>query len=257
VNSYATSGLSSYELDIGLIMKLAAFDIETAKEFPDNVDDWRKFGPLGIACAAISYSDSEKPSIRHGAPQMTQEKCQILVKELQDLTGRGYKIVTWNGCGFDFALLAEESGMLAECADLAMNHIDMMLIVTFTKGWFLGLQKALEGAGLGGKVKSLTLSDGTIIKNMDGAKAPGLWAQGEQEAVLTYLQGDVVQLLKLAEAIQQKGDISWISGRGKRQKVNVNSLLTVRECFDIPEPDVSWMNDPPTRRQFVEWMKQD
>lgn len=238
-------------------MKLAAFDIETAKEFPDDVDDWKTFAPLGMACAAIAYNDSEKPSMWQGTPQMTQDKCQKLVKELQALAKNGYKIVTWNGCSFDFAVLAEESGMLAECADLAMNHIDMMLIVTFTKGWFLGLQKALEGAGLGGKVKSLTLSDGTVIKDMNGSKAPGLWAQGEHDAVLTYLKGDVVQLLKLTGVVKQKGGISWMSSGGKRQKVGVDRLLTVKECFDIPEPDVSWMNNPPTRRQFVEWMKQN
>lgn len=144
--------------------------------------------------------------------------------------------------------------MLSECADLAMNHIDLMLIVTFTKGWFLGLQKALEGAGIEGKVKSLTLSDGTVMKDMDGAKAPELWAQGEYEAVLTYLKGDVVQLLKLAEHIQEDGGISWISDRGKRQWVSARKLLTVRECFDIPEPDTSWMDNPPTRQQFVDWM---
>ncbi len=37
-------------------MKLAAFDIETAKGFPDGVD-WKTIAPLGIAGAAIAYSD--------------------------------------------------------------------------------------------------------------------------------------------------------------------------------------------------------
>lgn len=145
--------------------------------------------------------------------------------------------------------------MLAECADLAMNHVDLMLIVTFTKGWYLGLQKVLEGAGIGGKVKSLTLSDGTVMTDMDGSKAPELWAQGEREAVLTYLEGDIVQLPKLAEHIQEDGGISWVSGRGKRQWVSARKLLSVRECFDIPEPDTSWMDNPPVRQQFVDWMK--
>ena len=90
---------------------------------------------------------------------------------------------------------------------------------------------------------------------MDGSKAPELWAQGEHEAVLEYLKGDVVQLLKLAEHVQEDGGISWISGRGERQWVGARKLLTVRECFDIPEPDTSWMEDPPTRQQFVDWME--
>jgi hypothetical protein len=40
-----------------------------------------------------------------------------------------YTIVTWNGTGFDFDILAEESGMLAECKGLAVNHVDMMFHV--------------------------------------------------------------------------------------------------------------------------------
>jgi len=237
-------------------MELAAFDIEAAKGFPDDTDSWREYAPLGIACAAIAYSDSDTPSFWQGTPQMTQEECRKLVTDLQDLTKRGYRIVTWNGCSFDFAVLAQESGMRAECADLAMNHADLMLIVTFTKGWFLSLQKALEGAGIGGKVKSLTLSDGTKIDDMAGSKAPELWAKGEHEAVLEYLKGDVIQLLRLAENVIEDGGISWVSGRGNRQWVSARKLLTVRQCFDIPEPDVSWMDNPPTRRQFVDWMKE-
>ncbi len=236
-------------------MRIATFDIEIAKEIPNDVSDWKTISPLGITCAAVAMSDSDAPSFWRGEPQMTREACRKLVDELQDLAGRGYAIVTWNGCGFDFAVLAEESGMVAECSQLAVNHIDLMLIVTFTKGWYLSMQKALEGAGVEGKVKSLVLSDGSRLTDMHGSKAPALWAQGEHEAVLTYLEGDVVQLLQLVEAIQRNGVISWMSGGGNTQRVKVDRLFTVRECFDIPEPDVSWMNDPPTRQQFVEWMK--
>lgn len=236
-------------------MKIAAFDLEIAKEIPNSVSDWQTISPLGITCASIAPGDSDEPSVWQGVPQMTREKCRELVAELQDLTRRGYAIVTWNGCGFDFAVLAEESGMVPECSELAMNHVDLMLMVTFTKGWFLGLQKALEGAGVEGKVKALKLSDGSMLTDMHGSKAPALWAQGEHEAVLTYLKGDVVQLLELVKAIQRDEAISWTSGTGNPQRIKAKRLLTVRECFDIPEPDVSWMNDPPTRQQFVRWMK--
>ena len=65
-----------------------------------------------------------------------------------------------------------------------------MLLVTFQKGYYLGLDKALHGAGLSGKLKKVALSDGTILMEMDGAMAPALWARGEYEAVLTYLRQD-------------------------------------------------------------------
>lgn len=62
-------------------MKLAAFDIELAKGFPDNTN-WQDFAPLGIACVAIAYSDSDKPSFWHGTPQMTEDECKALVREI-------------------------------------------------------------------------------------------------------------------------------------------------------------------------------
>ena len=48
-----------------------------------------------------------------------------------------------DGCGFDFAVLAQETGMVKECAELAINHVDLMLIVTFQKGYFLFSKKHL------------------------------------------------------------------------------------------------------------------
>ena len=235
-------------------MKLAAFDLEIASEIPDGVDDWQTVAPLGISCAAVALSDGDEPRFWKGEPQMTQAECGDIVTELQALRRNGYTFLTWNGCRFDFAVLAQESGLRDDCAGLAMDHVDLMLMVTFRKGWFLSLEKALRGAGLAGKLKEVALSNGTMIKDMNGAKAPGLWAAGEHKAVLAYLREDVTQMLSLADVIREKKAIRWRSNSGKPQAVSVSKLLTVRECFEIPEPDVSWMDNPPSRRAFVEWM---
>jgi len=61
-------------------------------------------------------------------------------------------------------------------------------------------------------------------------------------------------LLKLAETVQRKRTLSWLSNRGTPQSIAVKQLLPVTACFDIPEPDVSWMSNPPTRRRFVDWI---
>jgi hypothetical protein len=236
-------------------MRLASFDIEIASVIPDQVQDWAKQKGLGISCAAVAVSDSDNIRYWSGNPRLTMNDAQILVRTLFDLTEAGYSIVTWNGCSFDFRILAEASGLLEETSQLALQHIDMMLMVTFTKGWFLSLQKALDGAGLPGKLKAVQLSDGTVISEMDGSKAPSLWAAGEHDAVLTYLKQDVQQELQLAQAIISSGRISWISNSGKPQYVNTPRLLTVCECFDIPEPDTSWMTNPPSRNRFIEWMQ--
>ena len=235
-------------------MKLAAFDLETAKILPDRVADIKRYAPLGISCAALARDDGQPRLTWQGVPQMSPLACQDLVRDLQRLVRKGYTLLTWNGCAFDFEVLAQESGLVDECAALALDHVDLMLVITFTKGWFVSLEKALQGAGIAGKIKALTLSDGTRIHDMAGSKAPRLWAQGERAAVLEYLAADVTQLLALAKVVEETKEIRWQANTGRMQSVALPRFPTVRECFRIPEPDVSWMTDPPTRAQFVRWM---
>ena len=235
-------------------MKLAAFDLEIAKEIPAGASDWGRYEPLGVSCAAVAFSDNQKVRFWQGTPQMTRDECQALVRDLYAYVRDGYTLLTWNGCKFDFNVLAQESGLYDMCAEMAMDHVDLMLMVTFSKGHYLSLQAALDGAGLEGKLKSVTLKDGKSISDMDGAKAPSLWAAGEWEAVLAYLKEDVVQLQELAEFIQRRGMLRWTSRSGRPQNLPVSRLLTVRECFKIPEPDMSWARNPPTRGEFVSWM---
>jgi len=235
-------------------MKIAAFDLETAEEVPEDSRDRIMHGGLGITCAAVAFSDTDQVLTGYGIPRMPPEKCRGLVRQLERLTSEGYTLMTWNGCGFDFAVLAQESGMRVECGELAMNHVDLMFHVMCEKGWRLSLEKALQGAGLEGKRKSVVLSDGRRIDDLKGAMAPSLWRAGEKKAVLSYLRGDVVQLLKLARSVMQTKSIRWTSNSGRPQSVRVDALLTVRHCLRIPEPDVSWMDAPPSREEFVNWI---
>jgi hypothetical protein len=235
-------------------VKLAAFDLETAKLIPENATNLKQYMPLGITCAALAFSDRENVVIWQGVPQLGEATCREIVASLKKAIEDGYTLLTWNGCSFDFAVLAQESGLTEECGRLALEHVDLMLLVTFTKGHFLGLEKALNGAGLSGKAKTLRLSDGTLITNMSGALAPRLWAKGEYQAVLDYLRADVVQLLELARVIDLIGSIEWTSGSGRLQSVPVSAFYPVKKCFEFPEPDVSWMDDPPSRDEFVDWI---
>ena len=232
-------------------MKLISFDIEISKILPEFSGNLFEYAPLGISCAAVAHDEVKFWS---GVPQLSKEESQALVKDLMAYAAAGYTFVTWNGCGFDFRVLAQESGMVAECGEMALNHVDLMLLVTFAKGWFLGLDKALKGAGIAGKVHELELKNGEMLHDMSGALAPKLWADGEYDAVLTYLRGDVEQTLALAENVAKTRKIRWTSGRGKPQSVSVPRLMTVRECFDIPKPDTSWMSNPPQRENFVSWI---
>jgi hypothetical protein len=134
--------------------KYLAFDIEIAAEIPEGATDWKEYRPLGITCAATLPGDGD-PSLWFGieehpnlAPRMTREEVCDLVRYLQSAVAKGYTILTWNGLSFDFDVIAEESGMHAECAELALHHVDMMFHVFCLRGHYLGLDKVANGTGL-------------------------------------------------------------------------------------------------------------
>lgn len=234
-------------------MRLIAFDIETARVLPSGVRNFFDYKPLGIACAALAFSDGRPTELWQGVPQLSCAEARRLVLRLQELVAQGYRILSWNGCSFDFQVLADESGLHHACGELALAQIDLMLYVTFRIGYRLKLDAALQGAGLPGKRHSYVLPDGREV-DPSGANAPCLWAQGEYEAVTSYLRQDVEQLLHLADAVQRERRMAWTSSRGNPQSLAIQALPSVRDCFRLPLPDTSWMTDAPTLRSFVEWI---
>ena len=235
-------------------MKLASFDIELSTAIPDGDFNRDILKNTGVSCAAIALSDKDNIIVYEGDPELTVLQSQNLVKKLDTLQEEGYGIVTWNGCSFDFQVLAHNAKTFNKCAQLALSHHDLMLYITFQKGWYLALEKALHGANLKGKLKKVNLSDDTILDNMNGARAPELWSKGEKEAVIEYLKQDVKQQLELAIWISSHNKICWTSNSGKPWSLPIKKLYTVQECFNFPLPDVSWMDNPPERSQFVDWM---
>lgn len=241
-------------------MKYVTFDLETANDLPtdeagNTLKPWRCPTPLGISCAALAFSDKDEPKFYYGTPKLAKEEVCVMVTDMMNLVKDGYKIITWNGCSFDFSVMAIESGMLQECCELAYAHVDLMLVVTFSRGHFLGFDKALLGAGLRGKQHEGFLKDGSPAPRFSGIDMPRLWKEGETQLVLDYLGQDVIQLKDLVDALEISQRIRWISNAGKEQIVPMKEFKTVKECFDIPEPDTSWMSNPPKRGDFVEWME--
>lgn len=237
-------------------MPFAAFDIEIAKELPEDCEDWTQFAPLGISCAAISLRKADgsfDTRFYHAAPALNREQVRAFVADLSMLADE-HTLLSWNGTGFDYQVLAQEASLPITCALMALDSVDLMLDVTFRKGHYLGLDKALAGAGIEGKLHNVTLKDGTPIEDMGGAKAPQLWAAGEYDAVLAYLRRDVESLIELAEWVEANRCIRWTSRSGKPNQVDIPSLCTVEQLFKLPKPDTSWMESAPSRAQFVEWI---
>jgi hypothetical protein len=227
-----------------------AFDIETAGEWPDG-SDWRPFRPLGISCAATLPSDAATLALWHGvdadgrpADRMTRQDAARLVEHLQAMAGQGYTILTWNGLGFDFDVLGEESGRGEPCRALARGHVDMMFHVFCSQGFPVGLAAAAQGMGLPGKPEGMT-----------GLLAPAMWAKGQRQEVLDYVAQDVRTTLDLATSCERQGGLCWVTRRGTTKRMPLpQGWLTVESALNLPTPDTSWMSRPMSRDDFTAWL---
>lgn len=230
--------------------KYVAFDIEIAKSIPGDVGDWKTLRPLGISCAATLTGDGNLTTW-HGTSaegditdQMSQIEAAEMVEYLLKIVESGYTILTWNGLGFDFDILSEESQMSQVCKDLAWEHVDMMFHIFCLKGFPLGLDTAAKGMGLPGKPAGMT-----------GDKAPIYWAQGRREEVLMYVAQDVRTTLLLAQAVEQQHQLRWQSRSGRPQNLPMREgWFTVRQAIQLPEPDTSWMAQAWHRTKFTGWL---
>jgi hypothetical protein len=228
-----------------------AFDIETAKNIPGDDFNWRPHRPLGITCAATLASDSTEVRLWHGksddgtpAERMSRADVGLLVEYLCAMVQDGYTILTWNGLGFDFDILAEESDVPTSCHDCALCHVDMMFHIVCCLGYPVALDKGAQGMGLPGKPAG-----------MSGVLAPKLWADGQHQQVLDYVAQDVRTALQLARLCEDRRRFEWITRKGTRGRLPLpEGWLTVREASVLPEPDTSWMSNPLRRRDFTAWL---
>lgn len=234
--------------------KYLAFDIEIAKPIPDGCTDWKALRPLGISCAATWASDEDEPKVWHGIDHiesMSPSDAFDLVGYMAFMRASGYTILTHNGTSFDFDILAEESGMFAECRELALNAVDTMFQFVCLKGFPVSLNAVAKGMGLEGKTAG-----------MNGAMAPQLWATGNYQQVLDYVAQDVRTTLDVAIECEALGSLWWVTKAGAMQHILPHKgkewqWLTVKECLELPLPDVAWMRNPMQRTDMVAWMQSE
>lgn len=178
---------------------------------------------------------------------MSRSDAVALVQYLVERIEAGYSIVTWNGLNFDFIVLADESGLKAECRELARTHVDMMFHFFCLKGFPVSLEKAAEGM----KVTPNS-------KVVSGALAPRLWAEGKYEEILEYVSQDAMTTLELAETCERKGKLSWITGKGSKSTVSLTrGWVSVDKARRLPSPDTSWMDKTMRRASFTDWLEKD
>jgi hypothetical protein len=166
------------------------FDLEIAREFPDIEEEqcnWLTVEPpLGITCASLASSadteterrvyipdnlmklDSDDPALR----EMDAQAARVLAQSILDLHTAGALIVTWNGLGFDFPVLAracDDPQWTRKLAQVALDHCDMGFAMLCSHGYMVGLNTAAKAFGLAGKTEG-----------MSGGLAPLLWNKPER-----------------------------------------------------------------------------
>ena len=233
-------------------MKYCAFDLEVSTEIEG---DWHKLRPLGISCAA-SFNEEGRRAIwyEHGDDMLKERIGQDLAKQMvyylasqQVLEHR--PIITWNGMGFDWQVILDESQCPNIISRIAPNHIDIGFAMMCDKGYMCGLNKAAQGMKVGSK-----------LEGVKGKDAPVLWKTSlqDQQRVLEYVQEDARITGLVYEAITQMGYLQWITSKGKlaRWDIPKSGLPTVREAMGLPVPDISWMTDPSRweRDNYTKWM---
>jgi hypothetical protein len=235
-------------IDIG---RLESFDLELFDDYSSE----KPMSQLTISCLALAQANSRTWfSYAEDYGRMDRKMLEQVVRKFMALAERGHIFVTWNGAAFDFQVLAYQSGMIDECAKLALyHHVDMMALVTLIKGYRLGLDAALAKLGIQ-KRHTVTLKNGETFNDMGGAFAPKMWREGETNAVLQYLEGDVREPLVLAEHIIQNKNVTWTSNSGRPMFCRTQFLTLAEAIKTLSREDVSWMSNPVTAAQLVEWM---
>ena len=231
--------------------RFLGFDIETAKILPEDFGDLHEHRPLGISCAAIWSADKEQAEVFYSrnsagdaAERMSVEDLSSLVDLLLARANDGYTIVTHNGLGFDFDILAEESARFDDCRTLALNHIDMMFHFFCGKGFAIGLNAAAKSIGI------------SKPEDIDGSLAPQLWQTGKHQQVLDYVAQDCRLTLDIALTSEKNRKITWLTRRGSTSSYSLPSgWLTVNQAMELPLPDNSWMDEPWQRSKFTAWLK--
>ena len=248
---------------------MVGFDLEIAEDLPEDGNiDWSV--PLGVTCAGLATGLMQSwvaPDMEGNGYASRIADVGKLVDELERHRRLGYHVVTWNGMGFDFRVMAQGIGtgdpMYDRICDLAWDHIDVAFQMRVEKGYMIGLNTAAKGLRVEGKTEG-----------MSGALAPQMWRQGfdEQAKVLLYVRQDAAATLSVCEALVRDRVLYWTTKAGRVTKSpwlptfmgadgpnpgpdEPRRLLTVREVTQHCTPaDTGWMSFKPTPlEEYYKW----
>ncbi len=266
--------------------KIAAFDIEIVNEYDTDMQLQEQL-PLGVSCIGVA-STSNTPNVKtvfheyypgchHNAKPgevggaMEPADIKRFIDHLLSLHWSDYTIVSWNGMGFDFEVLAYESDTYEVLSQIARDHWDIMFQVLCIKGFPVGLTSCSKAFSVGEKAEGISGADvpklwaagitGKDIRTMEAmgtqpAEIKQLLKEGVEarQKVIRYVRGDALLTLDVAKAILMSGELRWITQKGKRNSISPFKPLSAMESNRLPYPNTSWMTNPIKRSRFTEWL---
>lgn len=232
-------------------MNLLSFDIEISDIFEllpnENLE---QYAPFHISVAATAILNGEEhvwySKTGNGSPalNLTQQRALELLEYLDEMQSKGFMVCAWNGLGFDLKWIGHQARNMALAARIALKSYDPMFQFFNLAGFPVALGKAAEGMGI------------RQTKLMDGADAPKHWHAGNYQFVMDYCLGDCQMTNQVLCAIQQTGQVSWVTARGHISSKPMPRLKTVEEVINDPGPDQSWMDSPLPKSKFHSWIQE-
>jgi uncharacterized protein YprB with RNaseH-like and TPR domain len=118
---------------------------------------------------------------------------------IEHLLTRNACLVTFNGRTFDGPLLGAVADVSEDVRTDWTQYVERESYDLLREIWAIDPARKFE-RGLN-SLDALCKANGLPAKEMDGAQAPRLWAQGRVAEVLTYCQGDVLRTKALFEMV--------------------------------------------------------
>ena len=231
-----------------------AFDLEIVKELPDG-GDWEPYRPFGISIISTctdSWDFRTWPLVpeEYRYPlELSEEQTLFAVRYLQQAVAKGYKIITINGLGFDFRVLAEHLPNLPQIqkqiAELACSehHIDIGFAMVCELGFMCGMQAMCDGFNLPGKSEGVT-----------GKLIPAMWKStlADQEKCLEYCRNDVAMTSLVYQSILHHKRLIYKTKTGIIKSWMPTNLhrLDVASMQKLPEVDKPFW----PRSKFTDWL---
>ncbi len=263
------------------MVKIIGFDLEIARPFPE--DGWDRNASLGISCAATYGANPDDIHVYHPAltgesyaDEMNPASVQAMIDDLVRMSQNKH-IVTWNGLGFDFLVLAIESHDFKykqKVANLAMEHIDPYFNMLCDKGYGIGLQKMSDALHVMGKLEGMhgSLAPYMWTGNPTGVSPEALeevarfWAVAgsmeAQEICLDYVKQDAKATYDIYQALMATRSVYWKTRNGTLSRYPWtprhigDRLYTCAESLKTRVPNTSWMDEPRTRSDIMGWTLQ-